>query len=186
MHTRSGVDRKPAVQPAQPRRGQALQRASSATLNKDRTWPTTKQLLHRDSNPVASAHCHGGANFRLSSKWSPRLVTVRDCDLGALRQAILSGFPTITTSSFSHCPISGLSPFVVAHHRRTRQIPLPRDDIPHIARLTSSIPPPGADVIPKFDQVFAQECGAVWRMQGEYLFGGTGTSIRQEGRFDRM
>ena len=75
---------------------------------------------------------------------------VRDCDGGALRQGILSGFPTITTSSFSHRPISGPRPFVVAHHRRTRQIPLPRDDIPHIARLTSSTPPPGPDVISNF------------------------------------
>ena len=56
---------------------------------------------------------------------------VRDCDWGALRQALLSGFPTIATSSLSRCPISGPSPFVVAHHRRPRHIPLPRDDIPH-------------------------------------------------------
>ena len=149
MHTRSGVDRKPAVQPAQPRRGQALQRASSATLNKGKTWPATKQHLSRGSSPIASVLYGGRANCSRGSMSPWRLVALRDW--GALRQAILSGFPTITTSSFSHCPISGPRPFVVAHHRRTRQIPLPRDDIPPIARLTSSIPPPGADVIPKFD-----------------------------------
>ena len=130
MQTRSGVDRKSAVKSAQPRRGQALQRASSAALNKDRTWPTTKQHFRLGSSPIASVLYGGRANHGRGSMSPGRLVVVRDCDWGALRQAILSGFPTITTSSFSHCPISGPRPFVVAHHRRTRQIPLPRDDLP--------------------------------------------------------
>lgn len=34
--------------------------------------------------------------------------------------------------------------------------------------------------------VFTQGCGAVWRIQGAHLFGGTGTSIRQEDRFGPM
>lgn len=151
MHKRSGVDRKPAVEPAQPSRGQALQCASSSTLHKDRTWPTTKQHLRRDSSPVARVLSDDRANCSLGSMSPQGLVIVQHCDPVALQVAILSGFPTITTSSFSHGPISGPSPFVVAHHRRTRQIPLPRGDIPHTSRLTSSTPPPGPDVIPNFD-----------------------------------
>lgn len=151
MYTRSGVGRKPVVQPVQPRRGQTLQRGSSATLNKGKSCPTTKQHLRRDGSPVASVLYHGRAYGSRGSMSPRRLVMVRNCGGGALRQAILSGSPTITTSSFSHCPISGRIPFVVARHRRTKQLPLPRDDIPHKSRLTSSTPPPGPDVIPNFD-----------------------------------
>jgi hypothetical protein len=151
VHKRSGVGRKPVVQPVQPRGGQAPERASSTTLNKGRTWLTTKQHLRRDGNPAGSALYHARAICSLSSGWSGRLVMARECNCVALRQAILSGFPTITTSSFSHCPVSAPSPFLGSRHRRTRQIPLPRDDIPHISRLTSSTPPPGPDVIPNFD-----------------------------------
>jgi hypothetical protein len=75
----------------------------------------------------------------------------RERNCVALRAAILSGFPTITTSSFSHCPISGPIPFVGAHDRRPRQMPLAREDISHISHLVSSTPPPGPDVIPNFD-----------------------------------
>jgi hypothetical protein len=57
----------------------------------------------------------------------------RECNCGALRAAILSGFPTITTRPFSQRPISGPIPFVGAHDRRSRQMPLARDDIPHIS-----------------------------------------------------
>ena len=150
MHKKSGADRKPVVQPARPRTGHALQRASSATLNKGKTWPTAKQHSRRNSSPIASVLYDGWANCSRGSVSPRRLVMVRDCDWGPLRQAILSGFPTIPTSSFSHRPISGPNPFVVAHRRRTGQIPLPRDDIPHISRLTSSMPPPGPEVIPNF------------------------------------
>jgi len=151
VHNRSGVGQKPVVQPAQPRRGQALERTSSAALYKDRTWPTTKQHLRRDRNPGASVLCHGRANCRLSSKWSRRLVMARECNWLALRAAILSGFPTITTPSFSQCPTSGPPPFAGAHDRRPGQMPLAREDLPHLAHLMSSTPPPGPDGIPNFD-----------------------------------
>jgi hypothetical protein len=114
VHKRSGVGRRPVVQAVQPRRAQALQSASSATLHKDRTWPTTKQHLRHGGNPVASALYHGRAICSLSSKWSGRLVMARECNRAALGAAILSGFPTITTPSFSQCPISGPVPFVGA------------------------------------------------------------------------
>ena len=151
MHKRSGVGRKPVVQSIQSRSCHALDRASSATITKSRTWLTTKQHSRRDGNPVASVLYHDRANCSPGSMSPQALVIVQDCHRVALQVAILSGFPTITTSSFSHCPISGRIPVVVAHHRRARQIPRPRDDIPHISRLTSSIPPPGPDVIPNFD-----------------------------------
>jgi len=69
----------------------------------------------------------------------------------ALRAAILSGFPTITTRSFSQRPISGPIPCGGAHDRRPRQMPLAREDIPRISHLMSSTPPPGPDVIRNFD-----------------------------------
>jgi hypothetical protein len=151
VHKRSGVGQKPVVQPARPRRGQALQRASSATFQKDRTCPTTKQHLRRDGNPAASAVYHGHANCRLSLKWFPRLGMARKCNCVALQAAILSGFPTITAPSFSQRPISGPTPFVGAHDRRPRQMPRAREDIPHTSHLTRSTPPPGPDVISNFD-----------------------------------
>jgi hypothetical protein len=130
VHTKSGVSQKPVVQPAQTRRGQALERRSSATLTKGRTWPSAKQRLRRGGNPVASALYHGRANYRLSRKWSQGLLIAQECYCGALRAAILSGFPTITTLPFSQCPVSGPIPFVGTPDRRPRQIPLPREDIP--------------------------------------------------------
>ncbi len=151
MHKRSGVDRKPVVQPVQPRGGQAPERASSTTLSKGWTWLTTKRHWHRDGNPVGSAPYHGRAICSLSSGWSRRLIMARECNCVALRAAILSGFPTITTPSFSPCPISGPIPFVGVHDRRPRQMPLAREDIPRISHLVSSTPPPGPDVIPNFD-----------------------------------
>lgn len=129
MHTRSGVNQKPVVQPAQTRRGEALARRSSATLTKGRTCPSAKQRLGHVGNPVASALYHGRANYRLSWKWSQGLLIAQECHGGALREAILSGLPTITTPSFSVCPVSGPIPFVGAPDRRPRQIPLAREDI---------------------------------------------------------
>jgi hypothetical protein len=75
-------------------------------------------------NPVGSALCHGRAICSLSSGWSRRLVMARERNCVALRAHILSGFPTITTPSFSQRPISGPIPFVGAHDRRPRQMPL--------------------------------------------------------------
>ena len=54
----------------------------------------------------------------------------RERNCRALRVAILSGFPSITTPSFSPCPVSGSIRFVCASDRRPRQIPLAREDIP--------------------------------------------------------
>jgi hypothetical protein len=187
VHKRSGVGRKPVVQPVQPRGGQALERASATNLNKGRTWLTTKQHLRRGGDPAGSALYHARAICSLSSEWSRKLVMARECNCVALRAAILSGFPTITTPTFSQCPISGPIPFVGTHDRRPRQMPLAREDIPHISHLVSSTPPPGPDVISQLRSlVFAQGWGAVWRVRGEYFFGGTGRPIRREDRFVRM
>ena len=187
MHKRSGVGRKPVVQPVQPRGGQAPERASSTTLNKGRTWLTTKQHLRRDGNPAGSALYHARAICSLSSGWSRKLVMARECNCVALRAAILSGFPTITTPTFSQCPISGPIPFVGAHDRRPRQMPLAREDIPpHFSsREFNTSAWPGCDSQLR-SLVFAQGWGAVWRVRGEYFFGGTGRPIRREDRFGRM
>jgi len=151
VHKRSGVARKPVVPPAQLSKGQSLWRALSASLHKDGTWRTTKQFLRGDSSLVASALCHLRANCSLGSMSPQRLAIVKHCDRVALQVAVLSGFPTSATSLFSQCPISGPSPFAMARHRRPRHIPLAREDIPdNISHLTSSILPPGPDVIPNF------------------------------------
>ena len=151
MDTRSGVVRKPVVQSAQTTRSQALKRGSSATLTKGGTWPSTKQRLRRGGNLVASAHYHNRANCRLSSKWPRRLVMARERNCRGLRVAILSGFPSIPTPSFSKCPVSGPIPFVGTPDRRPRQIPLAREDIPAFPHRMSTAPPPGPEVISNFN-----------------------------------
>lgn len=150
MHTRRGVSKKPVVQPVQTRRGKALERRSSATLTKGRTWPSPKQRLRRGGIPVATALYHSRANYRLSWKWSQGLLIAQECYGGAFGAAILSGFPTITTLSFSQRPISDPIPFVGPHDRRPKQTPLAREDIPHNSHFVSATPPPGPDVIPNF------------------------------------
>jgi hypothetical protein len=75
----------------------------------------------------------------------------RECNCVALRAAILSGFPSITTPSFSQRPISGPIPFGGAHDRRPRQGPLAREDILHTSHITRSTPPPSPDMILNFD-----------------------------------
>jgi hypothetical protein len=147
VHTRSGVSQRPVVKTGQTGRGQAFERRSSATLTKGRTWPSAKQRLRRGGNPVASALYHGRANYRLRWKRSQGPIIAQECYCGALRAAILSGFPTITTLSFSQCPASGPIPFVGRPDRRPRQIPLARGDIPGISQLMSATPSSGPDVI---------------------------------------
>ena len=150
MDTRSGVARNSVVPPTQPKRGPALERVSSATLHKDRASPTKKQHQGPDGNPVTSALGHGRAIWSQSLKWSQRLVLAPECNCVTPRAANSSGFPTITTPSFSKCPAS--SPILVgAHDRRPRQVPLAREDIPHVSHVASSPPPPGPDVIPNFN-----------------------------------
>jgi hypothetical protein len=150
VHTRSGVSQKPAVQPAQTGRGEALERRSSATLTKGRTWASSKQRLRRGGIPVARALYLSRVKCRLSSKGPCRLVKAQECYGGAFGAAILSGFPTVTALSFSQRPVSGPIPFVGTPDRRPRQMPLAREDIPYISQLMSSTTPPGPDVIPNF------------------------------------
>ena len=130
MHTRSGVSQKLVVPPAQTRRGEALERRSSVTLTKGRTWLSPKQRLRRGGNPVASALYYGRANYRLSWKWSQGLLIAQECYGGAFGAAILSGFPTIITLSVSQRPVSDPIALVGASDRRPRQMPLAREDIP--------------------------------------------------------
>jgi hypothetical protein len=150
VHTRSGVTQKPAVQPAQTGRGEALERRSSATLTKGRTWASSKQRLRRGGIPVARALYLSRVKCRLSSKGPCRLVKAQECYGGAFGAAILSGFPTVTALSFSQRPVSCPIPFVGTPDRRPRQMPLAREDIPYISQLMSSTTPPGPDVIPNF------------------------------------
>jgi len=60
---------------------------------------------------------------------------VRDRDWLALRWAILSGFPTVTTPHVSLSPISGPIQFVRPHDWRSKQMPLAREDIPTFLTL---------------------------------------------------
>lgn len=147
MHRRSGVARKPFVPPAQPGGRQSPSHRLSASAHQDRSWPATRQFLRRDSSPVAGALCNPRASCRLGSMSPQRPVIVQHSDRVAFRVAVLSRFPTSTTSCFSQCPISGPSPFVAARHRRPRQIPLPREDIPTflISRAFSNSAWPGCE-----------------------------------------
>lgn len=166
MRKRSGVARKFVIPPAQPCKGQWLRRTLWASSSKDGTWPTTKPRLRRDRSSVASAPYNARETCSLHSKQSRGLVTTWERKWAALRAPILSGIPTITIPSFPQCPVSGRGLFLGTHGRRPRQMPLAREDIPHISHLTSSTPPPGQEVSPNFDLwVFTQGCGAVWQVR---------------------
>jgi hypothetical protein len=133
------------VPPAQPSKGQSPRRTLSASPHKDEAWPTTKQHLRRQVNPVANVFHHSWRICSLRRKRSRRLAMRRERKWATLRASILSGIPTITIPSFLHCPVSGPGLFLGAHSRRPRQMPLAREDIPHISHLTRSTPPPGPD-----------------------------------------
>jgi len=75
----------------------------------------------------------------------------RERNCRAFWTAILSGFPSIPTTSFSKCLVSGPIPFVCAPDRRPRQIPLAREDIPAFPHRMSTAPPPGPEVISNFN-----------------------------------
>ena len=106
---------------------------------------------------------------------------------GAIPEAILSGIPTAAAQSVSTCPASVPNLFGDSHPLQFRQLPLVREDIPDNISLTQSVPPPGPDVIPNMaSKPLLKGVVRVCQAQGEYLFGGIGTSIKQEDRFDRM
>jgi hypothetical protein len=130
VQTRSGVSRKPVVQPVQPGRGGALERVPSATLHNHSASPARKQPLRPRDTPATSALHHRHAISSQSSMSSRRIVAARECSWVALRAAILSGFPSIKTSSFEQCPFSGPIPSEEPHDRRPRRMPLAREDIP--------------------------------------------------------
>jgi hypothetical protein len=151
VHKRSGVARKPVVQPAQPSRGQGVRCAFSASLHKDGAFPTTEQHLRPQANRMASGLDHSRGTCSLRSKSSRRPPSTSERDWFGLFASILSGFPNVTIRPFSPCPISGPVSRRGRNDRRPRQAPLAREDIPHISRLMSSTPPPGPDVISNFD-----------------------------------
>ncbi len=151
MHKKSGVASKPVVPPAQPGKGQSLRRALSLSPYKYGTCSTTKQHLRRDSSSVARALYDARETCNLPSKRPGRLVTTRERKWAALRASISSGIPTITIPSCLPCPVSGPGLFLGARSRRPTEMPLAREDIPHISQLTASTPPTGPDVLPNFD-----------------------------------
>jgi hypothetical protein len=130
VHKRSGVASKPAVQSAQPSRGQGVRCAFSASLHKGRAFPTTGQHLRPEANRMASGLDHSRGTCSLRSKISRRPPSTSERDWFGLFASILSGFPNVTTRPFSPCPTSGPISCRDRNDRRPRQAPLAREDIP--------------------------------------------------------
>lgn len=148
MDTRSVVVRKPIDQPFPPGRNRAIEHAWSATLTKNRAWPTPKRCFRRDAEPVAGALFRGRTDCRLKRKRPRTVEMARRRPCRALQAAILSGVPTTTAPSLSARPIFGPKCFRGSHHRRSQQLPLAREDIPdNTRRLANLMAPPSPDVI---------------------------------------
>ena len=131
------------IPPAEPCRGQWPRHTLSVFPHENGTWPTTKLHLRRNSSPVASALYDGRGTCSLHSKRFRRLVMVQERKWAPLRASNLSGIPTIMIPLLLHCSVSAPGLFPGTHSRRPRQMPLAREDIPHISHITSSTPPVG-------------------------------------------
>jgi hypothetical protein len=148
VHKRSGVPRKPVVSPVEPCRGGVLSRELSPSQRKHWVWVTTKVHFRLECGPVTSVLYEARETCSLHSKRFERLATARDGDCAALRAAILSGIPNVRIALFLQCSVSARDTLLEVHSRRTREIPLAREDIPDSTfRCASSARPPGPDVI---------------------------------------
>jgi hypothetical protein len=148
VRNKSGVARKAVIPPAQLSGGLSLRCTWPASPHKDVTWDTTKQQLHDSGSSVASALYDVRLTCSQHSKRSSRLATRRERNWVALGAAISSGIPNIMIALFLQCPVAAQDILLAVHGRRTREIPLAREDIPDsILLCASSAPPPGPDVI---------------------------------------
>jgi hypothetical protein len=148
VHKRSGVPRKSAVSPVEPCRGGVLSRESSPSQHKHWAWVTTKVHFRLECGPVTSALYDVRLTCSQHSKRSRRLATRREHNWVVLGSAILSGIPNIMIALFLQCSASARDILPEVHSRRTREIPLAREDIPDSTfRCANSAPPPGPDVI---------------------------------------
>jgi hypothetical protein len=148
VHKRSGVPRKPVVSPVEPCRGGVLLWEFSPCQRKHWAWVTTKVHFHLECGPVTSALYDVRLTCSQHSKRSRRLATRRERNWVALGAAILSGIPNIMIALFLQCSVSARDIPPEVHSRRTREIPLAREDIPDSTfRGTNSAPPPGPDVL---------------------------------------
>lgn len=148
MRNRSGVARKAVIPPAQLSGGLSLRCTWPASPHKDVTWDTTNQQLHGSGSSVASALYDVRLTCNQHSKRSRRLATRRERNWVALGAAISSGIPNTMIALFLQCPVSARNILLAVHGRRTREIPLAREDIPDSTfRRANSAPPPGPDVI---------------------------------------
>jgi len=147
VHKRSGVPRKPVVSPVEPCRGGVLSRELSPSQRKHWAWVTTKVHFHLECGAVTSALYEARQTCSLRSKRSEGLATARDRECAALRAAVLSGIPNVRIALFLQCYVSARDILPEIHSRRTREIPLAREDIPHSTFRCANSAPPGPDVI---------------------------------------
>jgi hypothetical protein len=154
VHNRSGVSSKPVVSPVEPCRGGVLSRELSPPQRKHWAWMTKKVHFRLEWGPVTSALYEARETCRLPSKRSETLATARDGECAALRAAILSGIPNVRIALSVQCSVSDRGILREFHSRRTREIPLAREDIPESTlRCANSAPPPGPDVISNFQSL---------------------------------
>jgi hypothetical protein len=152
VHNRSGVPRKTVVSPVEPCRGGVLSRELSPSQRKHWVWVTTKVHFRLQCGPLTSALYEARETCSLHSKRSERLATARDGECAALRAAFLSGIPNVRIALFLQRSVSAPDILPEVDSRRTREIPLAREDIPDSTfRCANSARPPGPDVISNFD-----------------------------------
>ena len=131
-----------------------LSRELSPSQRKHWAWMTRKVCLYLEWGPVTTALYEARETCRLHLKRSEKLATARDGECAALRAAILSGIPNVRIALFVQCSVSARDTLPEFHSRRTREIPLAREDIPDSTlRCVNSAPPPGPDVISNFQSL---------------------------------
>lgn len=165
MHKRSGVASKPGVQSAQPSRGQGVRCALSASLHKDRAFPTTEQHLRPEEDRMASGLDHSRRTWSLRSKRSRRPPSTSERDRFGLSPRFCPVFRTPPLGLFRHVQRRDRSPVEVGRigaldkrlwHARTFPTLL--------FRQFNTSAWPGCDFQLRSLSLFTQRCGALWRV----------------------
>jgi hypothetical protein len=152
VQKRCGVGRKPLVQSVQPSGGRAPRSGLSASPHKDRTFPTRKLHSRRDGHRITDTLFRVRETCSPLSYGSRRPARTLEDDQSGFRAVILSGFPSITIRTFPQCPTFRPMSCECSRDRRPEQVPLAREDIPHIPhRMNSTHLRLAGNAFPNFD-----------------------------------
>jgi hypothetical protein len=186
MHNRSGGSQEASssTSPTEWKPGTQVRVVRMPAQRQD--FPHNKTALRREGDRIASDFNHGRGTRSLRSEAVPKtgdgtrasLVRVSRHDFVRFSERHHSAF--FAMSNFGTDLLLGSE-----RSAPSRSASCPRGHSP-LSHFANSTPPrwPGCDFQHRSLNLY-RRC-AVWQAQGEYLFGGTGTSIRQEYRFERM